>query len=92
MEYEQLFIHGNQIRYVQVSTPTLTTPTCTQTLTQMPDDFNVSVLLERQVKGLLGGGEVTKRKRMSRARLNRQLEEKAIVRAYKLGKGRATNT
>ena len=30
--------------------------------------MHTSVSLERQVKGLLGGGEVTKRKRMSRAR------------------------
>ena len=70
---------------------TLTTPLTHTLLTQVPDDFDVGVVLERQVKGLLGGGgEGTKRKRMSRARLNRQLEEKAIVRAYKLGKGRTT--
>ncbi len=69
---------------------TLTTPLTHTLLTQVPDDFDVGVVLERQVKGLLGGGEATKRKRMSRARLNRQLEEKAIVRAYKLGKGRTT--
>lgn len=46
--------------------------------------------LTKQVKCLLGDTTVgqSKRKRMSRARLNRQLEEKAAVRAYKLGRGR----
>ena len=46
--------------------------------------------LTKQVNGLLGDATAgqSKRKRISRARLNRQLEEKAAVRAYKLGKGR----
>ncbi len=50
----------------------------------------MDAVLETQVKGLLGEGgrEATKRKRMSRARLNRQAEERAAVRAYRLGRGR----